>query len=256
MPDLLIYATLIPCQCLDAMSDLQLLTGSAILISGYVSLKQNLPVYYWQIIVNLGWFSALTHLATMTFLHRRQDGAKTRMRRWKVCAMIVFLALMVVALIPIASYELPFLYYDVKPDGEYVVTNITIPGTVGAPARCYFKVHGTPGGLINTIFSLIFLIFSYQSHFLSMAGFRSGKVSSFLSTKARAILDRLHNIGYEQNSATEIQRSHSPLLVFLVRSTIHPMGLSLYLTVQSLYLVFSSMLWDVSLRSASSHAIS
>ncbi|KAL4741925.1 hypothetical protein BDV11DRAFT_167830 [Aspergillus similis] len=53
-----------------AMSDQQLVTGIAIIISGYYQLHCNLSLYHWQIITTLTWFSSITHLATMPFLQQ------------------------------------------------------------------------------------------------------------------------------------------------------------------------------------------
>ena len=52
-----------------SFSDQQVLTGLAILISGYVQLGcQGLAVYHWQIVVDLAFFSSVTHLTTLTCL--------------------------------------------------------------------------------------------------------------------------------------------------------------------------------------------
>ncbi|KAK0507020.1 hypothetical protein JMJ35_010478 [Cladonia borealis] len=49
-------------------SDQQVITGIAILISGYSQLHSGLAVYYWQLTVDLAWFSSVTHLTTLTCL--------------------------------------------------------------------------------------------------------------------------------------------------------------------------------------------
>ena len=49
-------------------SDQQVITGIAILISGYSQLRSGLAVYYWQLTVDLAWFSSVTHLTTLTCL--------------------------------------------------------------------------------------------------------------------------------------------------------------------------------------------
>ena len=49
-------------------SDQQVVTGIAILISGYTQLRGGLAVYYWQLTVDLAWFSSVTHLTTLTCL--------------------------------------------------------------------------------------------------------------------------------------------------------------------------------------------
>ena len=52
-----------------SFSDQQMLTGLAILISGYVQLgSRGLAVYHWQIVVDLAFFSSVTPLSTLTCL--------------------------------------------------------------------------------------------------------------------------------------------------------------------------------------------
>jgi len=50
------------------MSDLQIISGIAILVSGYATLTSPLSVYHWGVIVRLAWFSTITHLAALTCL--------------------------------------------------------------------------------------------------------------------------------------------------------------------------------------------
>ena len=52
-----------------SFSDQQIFTGLAILISGYVQIGcRGLAVYHWQIVVDLVFFSSVTHLTTLTCL--------------------------------------------------------------------------------------------------------------------------------------------------------------------------------------------
>ncbi|PLN85645.1 hypothetical protein BDW42DRAFT_160284 [Aspergillus taichungensis] len=55
-------------KCTLSMGDLQILTGLSILISGYVQMSKDLSSYHWMVIVNLAWFSSLTHLACLTVI--------------------------------------------------------------------------------------------------------------------------------------------------------------------------------------------
>lgn len=52
------------------MSDQQLVTGLAIMISGYSQIWPGLSFYHWLIITNLVLFSCTTHLATLMCLQR------------------------------------------------------------------------------------------------------------------------------------------------------------------------------------------
>lgn len=53
-----------------SFSDQQIFTGISILSSGYGQLSCGLSVYHWVTIVNLAWFSSVTHLTTLTSLRK------------------------------------------------------------------------------------------------------------------------------------------------------------------------------------------
>lgn len=52
------------------MSDQQLVTGLAILISGYFQFQNGLSFYHWQIVTDLAWFSSVVHIASLPYLMR------------------------------------------------------------------------------------------------------------------------------------------------------------------------------------------
>ncbi|CAI4214174.1 unnamed protein product [Parascedosporium putredinis] len=55
-------------KCVIGFADIQIFTGLAILISGFAMLPRGLSSYHWQIVVQLAWFSSLTHLSMLSFL--------------------------------------------------------------------------------------------------------------------------------------------------------------------------------------------
>ncbi|CAI4215840.1 unnamed protein product [Parascedosporium putredinis] len=54
--------------CVLAFADIQLFTGLALLISGYAMIPKGLSSYHWLLVVQLAWFSSLTHLSMLSFL--------------------------------------------------------------------------------------------------------------------------------------------------------------------------------------------
>ena len=78
-------------------SDTQIITGMAILLSGYIQLFRNLSEYHWMITVELAWFSSLTHLATLTSL-RRHFRARPLMASCRIVLMGIVILLLIVAL--------------------------------------------------------------------------------------------------------------------------------------------------------------
>ena len=72
-----------------AFSDSQVVTSIAILISGYTQLHGGLAAYHWQLVVDLAWFSSITHLTTLTCLRRHfRDKPTPRLLRL-VCMGII-----------------------------------------------------------------------------------------------------------------------------------------------------------------------
>ena len=71
----------------------------AILLTGYIQVPSGISSYHWQVIVDLAWFSTLSHLATLTAL-RGYFRKRTRMAICRTGFMGVVLALLATALGP------------------------------------------------------------------------------------------------------------------------------------------------------------
>jgi hypothetical protein len=91
-------------QCVLTLSDLQILTGLSILISGYAQLHCGLSVYHWQILVYLTWFSSLTHLSCLTFLRNYLYNHPGE-RLWRLIGMGVLVVMLIAALLPTGNYN-------------------------------------------------------------------------------------------------------------------------------------------------------
>lgn len=84
------------------MSDLQIVTGLAILLSGFAQLKCGLAAMNWRIILDLAWFSCLTHMSCLVML-RRYLHTHTFERVWRLFAMGILAALLAVGLLLTAN---------------------------------------------------------------------------------------------------------------------------------------------------------
>ncbi|KAF2662386.1 hypothetical protein K491DRAFT_709756 [Lophiostoma macrostomum CBS 122681] len=106
------------------LSDAQLVTGLAILISGYSQLDCGISAYHWQIMVYLAWFSSFSFLSAMTFL----EGyfmTNNPLRILRVFFMVVLASFLIVALLPTGSDN----WLNMSGNGFYP----------SLPAQCYFK---------------------------------------------------------------------------------------------------------------------
>ena len=79
-------------------SDQQIVTGIALLASGYSQLNRDITVYHWQILMYLAWFSSLTHLTTLTVLRQyfRENFAA---RFWRSILMLVTVTMLGIGLV-------------------------------------------------------------------------------------------------------------------------------------------------------------
>ena len=78
-------------------SDLQVLLGISILVSGHSQLHCGLAVYHWQLIVDLAWFSSITHLTTLTSL-RGYFQERPALRLGRMVCMVVIAVMLSAAL--------------------------------------------------------------------------------------------------------------------------------------------------------------
>ncbi|KAK3349527.1 hypothetical protein B0T25DRAFT_245300 [Lasiosphaeria hispida] len=90
---------------LSSMSDIQMLTGLSILISGYSSLPVGISAYHWQIICYLAWFSNMAHFSAITILHESRTNVKFWRRSWRLASMFILFALLLGALVPTAFFN-------------------------------------------------------------------------------------------------------------------------------------------------------
>ncbi|PVI05626.1 hypothetical protein DM02DRAFT_85068 [Periconia macrospinosa] len=108
------------------MCDVQIVTGHAILISGYASLPCGLSAYHWQIIIYLAWFSNMTHLSALTFLRKYFDSHYWE-RAWRVFFMTTLVLMLVVGAVPTAFFN-------------WLSTNEPTVATASSYAICFFNM--------------------------------------------------------------------------------------------------------------------
>ena len=97
-------------------SDQQLVTGIALLTSGYAQLHCGISCYHWQTVVYLSWFSSLTHLTTLTVIRQYfRDNPEARL--WRAILMLTMFTMLGIALLPtgdawwLAGSNIPALCY-------------------------------------------------------------------------------------------------------------------------------------------------
>lgn len=119
-----------------AFSDIQLITSLAILICGYLQLSCGISLYHWQTVVNLAWFSSVTHLTTLTSL-RQYFRRRPFMATCRVFSMVGLLILLSAAFVPTGYLwqedQENYSHYETR-YRAHAYTNL-----VSSPATCLFK---------------------------------------------------------------------------------------------------------------------
>lgn len=121
------------------LGDTQIVTSLAILLSGYIQLPCGFSAYHWEIIVDLAWFSAVTHLTALTSL-RHYFRRRPAMALWRVIFMGITLVLLGSALYPVGYIPQYFYQFD-PPYPTPVYTEAASIGLLSSPIICLSNSH-------------------------------------------------------------------------------------------------------------------
>ncbi|CAG7939896.1 unnamed protein product [Penicillium salamii] len=184
-------------KCILAMSDIQIITGISIIVSGAAQLKCGISTYQWQVLVYLAWFSSLTHLSCLTLL-RNYLHQRPAERIWRLICIFVLIVLLILALLPTANYRWQY-GYPATPTGRPAPQDYAI---------CYLK----PGQGRDTIPNAGFASIDYGQ---SRPGSPSyGHTLSGNSTMAMCISVVLMSVGF----ICRVLKLHQCLSNLLTRS--------------------------------------
>lgn len=230
------------------MSDLQIVTGFSTLISGLVQLETGLAAYQWLFIVELAWFSSLTHLACLMLLQNHLY-RHTSERLWRRFAMDALATLVIYGLFSTAN---PWWS-----SGDY---------DQGIPAICHLGVSSRPPYSIiwsitmwtgksfhsvnlafwTNVVSIMLILIGFTSRVIRLYRTLSvnifGHVRLWLSAHVRRIL-RVIFIWYFRDGCKGS----------LKRSLLYRPVLALFLTVRFIIDGWTSVLCEVSLSSKPHH---
>lgn len=209
-------------------SDQQLVTGIALLISGYAQLRCGLSFYHWQMIVYLAWFSSLTHLTTLTILRQYfRDNPAPRL--WRAILMLVMLTMLVIALLP--SGDAAPLYED---------------DLAGLPALCYFKrlIARSPEvrfefdvyTTIPMLISITVLLSGYLTRIIKLSRQASAFIKLWIRTKPGKML--------KDSLKDSTKRARKPNAFWYWRMK-HLVLETTYVLLRAYYDIYESTLWEV-----------
>ena len=209
-----------------AFSDLQVITGIAVLISAYSQISCGLQYYHWQIAVDLAFFSSITHLTTLTCL-RRYFQKRRALRVWRLVCMAIIGVLLSVAL---GSTGYPI---DDSFDGGSSLEGAT-------PAWCLFREidledDTTEYDWLYTVILLGYLTVSYISRAIQLFP----KSTSQAQTSFRRLLGEVCK-RWLTSLRHRALRSRSLFWVFM-----HNVLLAFYCALKATADLYGSMLFEV-----------
>ena len=196
---------------------MQIFTGIAILISGFSSLRCDLSSYHWQLIVQLAWFAAITHLSALSFLRHYLHNRKKE-RTWRITLMLVLLILLSVAVGPTGQFE----------------WSRWGPGT---PAKCSFHKRMSTGttAFQSMIITIAMLIYGYLI-----------RIAKMIRKSANGL--RAVSIRWE-NNAIRISQDWNPgvegAFSKQIREFLKPIGISFYRVIHIQVDLLTSFLAEV-----------
>ncbi|KAF8856538.1 hypothetical protein BDZ45DRAFT_804084 [Acephala macrosclerotiorum] len=85
-----------------AFSDQQLVTRVSVVVGGFQQLEWGLPVYYFQQVANLAWFSTITHILTLTILRdKMQSKSSTLIKTIRIVLMGCLVVMLACVIAPL-----------------------------------------------------------------------------------------------------------------------------------------------------------
>ena len=209
-----------------SFSDQQVLTGLAILISGYVQLGfRGLAVYHWQIVVDLAFFSSVTHLRLIRL----------------ICMGVI------ATMLGCALWSTGYLNGDTDAAGDYEIE-------INFPAWClyhreamYEYCNQRGGGAFNptyVVVVLLYLGFSYLTRLLALCPEISDTTLARVSLLEQCnvlgrLRKRVRDKAREANQSTKSQR----ILIFWI--LIYRAILSIVCLGQAVSNLYGSVIWEV-----------
>lgn len=164
-----------------SFSDQQLVTGISIIIGGFSRLEWGLPVYHFQEVGNLAWFSTMTHILTLTVLREKlRISSRIVIKTIRVILMGCLVILLIVVMAPVGYINSVYGYWGSITVGNYnstfyeVTSELPIP--LGFPAWCLYHraaewededgvpiVKSTPYGynVTDVVLTLGLIIYGY-----------------------------------------------------------------------------------------------
>lgn len=233
------------------MCDVQAITGISILTGGFICLDERLSAHHWDMIVNLAWFSSITHLAGLTVL-RNYLRIHQSERNARIFFMFVLLVMLIAAMVPTG-------FFNWRWSDEIVATRHTaaLPST---PAICLFSIrcgkalYSQPGtdqlpleksNGFQEMISLFFLATGFMTRTIKL----SVRLSNFIYERIFNPVNKLLEGLSKKLGGNFVSENGPPsrreLLAFLWHEIVTRPTLAIVIVTRTQITLFNSMLAEV-----------
>ena len=213
-------------------SDQQLVTGIAVLASGYSQLRCGFSSYNWQIVVYLAWSSSLTHLTTLTAL-RQYFRDNPALRIWRTVLMVVIVVMLGIALLPTGN-------------GGWVSESWRL-NPLGIPALCYFKQLAPGGGFARSIqfgpsplatmlVSVLGLVLGFMTRLVKLSSQATATMRLWIRTKPGRCLKKVSGSAHRRSTLGRIR---------VIWGFVHVVLESIYVILRVIFDLYESFLGEV-----------
>ncbi|KAH6637168.1 hypothetical protein F5144DRAFT_208057 [Chaetomium tenue] len=257
------------------LCDVQMVTGLAILISGFMVMDCGLSSYHWQIMVYLAWFSTVAHMSSLTSV---RDYLSTRpwQRNIRFLLTLILLAMLITAIVPTAYFRwssmgitsddrkgtltrselqaLPAACFLRSTAATFLWDSQYCPADGSSsniyPSPCTFETSflGDNGPYQSAVFSITLLIFTFVTRTIKLFNPLSALASRFLTRPVSRLLHRtLLWLSRSQRRDPDLSQAAWPTLLrqkLLFRLVTRPV-LALLLMLRLQVDLFSSMLSEL-----------
>jgi hypothetical protein len=223
-----------------SFSDQQVITGISIIIGGLSQINGGLPLYHWQSVVNLAWFSTMTHLITLTVL-RVEVRPNSAIKTLRIISMGVLIVMLTFTIIPIS-----YITNDgssLQPGNSFPTECLYHPSIVWGDVYSGAKIHPSYNWIyVSLAISILVFGFSTRVHglltdssiFQTLLRIPKGRIWKPIEKTLDKLLDKLQVISPTNRSLV--------LLVSVGYKFLH----AVYAILSASSDVYQSKFWEVS----------
>lgn len=223
-----------------ALGDSQVVTGVSILISGYIQLACGLQYYHWLIVVDLAFFSSITHLTTLTCL-RSYLKKRPAIRVWRLICMGITAVLLAVALVSTGYYNVQYVWpAQCLLTHNFASLEDPIEEGLGIGLEWTYAYDSLYMAII-----LCFLSFSYLSRVVQLFPSTQSAMQYYLRFRpSNAVQSWLVSLRRRATASSTGTYTRKAWLMA------HRLLLSFYCLSEAVADVYGSLLWEVCLKRA------